>query len=246
MTRSPTRLGMLTPSSNTTLEPVTSAMLRHTPDITAHFGRFKVTEIALSDAALKQFDDSEILYAAELLADAKVDAIAWNGTSASWLGLERDERLVERIERATGIKACTCVLACRELLLRLRANRIGLVTPYTEDVQGRIGEKWAAAGLSIAFEQHLGIRDNFAFAEVSEEQTEAMIRQVHGDGCDAAVILCTNINAAALAARLEPELRISILDSVAVTLWKCLTVAGIAPTRIEGWGSLFAMPVNEI
>jgi len=24
-----------------------------------------------------------------------------------------------------------------------------------------------------------------------------------------------------------------------------LTVTGIAPTRIEGWGSLFAMPANE-
>jgi len=40
-------------------------------------------------------------------------------------------------------------------------------------------------------------------------------------------------------------LRIPILDAVVVTLWKCLTVASIAPTRIEGWGSLFAMPANE-
>ena len=243
MTQAKVRLGMLTPSSNTTLEPVTAAMLSRTPDITAHFGRFKVTEIALSDAALEQFDDTEILRAAELLADAKVDVIAWNGTSASWLGLERDERLVARIEAPTGIKASTCVLACRELLLKLGAKRIGLVTPYTADVQRRIGERWGAAGLPIAAERHLGIRDNFAFAQVDEAQVEGMIREVCRDGCDAAVILCTNINAAALAARLEPELRLPILDSVAVTLWKCLAVAGVAPARIEGWGSLFAVPV---
>jgi maleate isomerase len=242
MTRTKLRLGMLTPSSNTTLEPVTAAMLAKVPEITAHFGRFKVTEIALSDAALKQFDDAEILRAAGLLADAKVDVIAWNGTSASWLGLERDERLVARIEAATGIKACTCVLACRELLLKLGANRIGLVTPYTADVQRRIGERWSAAGLAIASERHLGIRDNFAFAEVDEPQVEGMIREVQRDGCDAAVILCTNVNAAALVARLEPELHIPILDSVAVTLWKCLGVAGASPARIKGWGSLFAIP----
>src|SRR6478752_8629679 len=151
MTR-PVRLGMLTPSSNTALEPISYAMLTGIPDVSVHFSRFKVTEIALSEAALRQFDDSEILRAAELLAHAKVDVIAWNGTSASWLGLERDERLVERIERATGIKACTCVLACRQLMLSLGGNRIGLVTPYTEDVQRRIGERWGAAGLSIAFE----------------------------------------------------------------------------------------------
>ena len=43
-------LGMLTPSSNTVLEPVTTAMLAGLPEVTAHFSRFKVTEIALSGA----------------------------------------------------------------------------------------------------------------------------------------------------------------------------------------------------
>src|SRR5215831_13064737 len=109
------RLGMLTPSSNTVLEPVTTAMLAGVPGVTAHFSRFKVTEIALSQQALGQFDHSEILRAAELLAHAKVDVIAWNGTSASWLGFDWDERLCERIRAATGIAACTSVLAFREI-----------------------------------------------------------------------------------------------------------------------------------
>src|ERR1700712_1185401 len=126
----PTRLGMLTPSSNTALEPITSAMLAGSMDISAHFSRFKVTEIALSETALRQFDDSEILRAAELLAHAKVDVIAWNGTSASWLGLDRDERLCERIVATTGIVARTTVLAYRDLFRRLGIARIGLVTPY--------------------------------------------------------------------------------------------------------------------
>ena len=91
MTRA--RLGMLTPSSNTVLEPMTAAMLAALPDVTAHFSRFRVTEIALTPQALGQFDHDEILRAAELLAHAKVDVIGWNGTSASWLGFDRDERL---------------------------------------------------------------------------------------------------------------------------------------------------------
>jgi maleate cis-trans isomerase len=64
-----TLIGMLTPSSNTVLEPVTSAMLAGLPEVSAHFGRFRVTEIALSEKALAQFDDEEILGAAALLAD---------------------------------------------------------------------------------------------------------------------------------------------------------------------------------
>src|SRR5882672_3536563 len=127
-------LGMLTPSSNTILEPVTTAMISALPEVTAHFSRFKVTEIALSAPALAQFDDSEILSAAELLAHAKVNVIAWNGTSSGWLGFERDVRLCERIAHATGITACTAMLALNELLKKTNAARLGLVTPYLDDV----------------------------------------------------------------------------------------------------------------
>ena len=154
MTR-PTRLGMLTPSSNTALEPITCAMLAGVSDVTAHFSRFKVTEIALSDTALQQFDDTEILRAAELVAHAKVDIIAWNGTSASWLGFDRDEHLCERITASTGIKACTTVLAYRDLLRRLGAQRIGLVTPYTADVQDKIIANWDSQGLPCTAEASL-------------------------------------------------------------------------------------------
>src|SRR5712691_11715665 len=105
------RLGMLTPSSNTVLEPVTASMVAALPEVSAHFSCFKVTEIALSEGALAQFDDSEILRAAELLAHAKVDVIGWNGTSSGWLGFEADIRLCERITSATGIAATTSMLA---------------------------------------------------------------------------------------------------------------------------------------
>jgi maleate isomerase len=59
------RLGVLTPSSNTALEPLTSALAAQVPGCSAHFSRFTVTEIALSAQALGQFDDSKILAAAE-------------------------------------------------------------------------------------------------------------------------------------------------------------------------------------
>ena len=51
-----TLLGMLTPSSNTTLEPVTTAMIAGLPEASAHFGRFRVTEIALSENAVQLVD----------------------------------------------------------------------------------------------------------------------------------------------------------------------------------------------
>lgn len=235
-------LGMLTPSSNTALEPLTSAMLAGLPEVSAHFGRFKVTEISLDAGALGQFDDLKVLEAARLLADAKVDVIAWNGTSASWLGFDRDESLCEQITAATGIKACTTVLAYRDLLRRIGAGRIGLVTPYRRDVQDKIIANWNSEGLNCFAERHLSLQDNFSFAEVSEAEVAALIEEVVRDGCDAAVVLCTNMRGAGAAERLERGFGVPVLDSIAVTLWACLTATGCDPSRVHGWGSLFTNP----
>jgi maleate isomerase len=238
-----TRLGMLTPSSNTALEPITYAMLAGIAEVSAHFSRFKVTEIALSDAALGQFDDSEILRAAELLAHAKVDVIAWNGTSASWLGFERDERLCERITASTGIAACTTVLAYRDLFQRLSISRIGLVTPYRQDVQDRIIANWGAEGFNCVAERHLSLQDNFSFAEVPEAEVIRLIEEVAAEGCDAVAIVCTNMRGAQAAEQLESRLGIPVFDSIAVTLWACLVSTGIDPSSVRGWGSLFTHPL---
>jgi maleate isomerase len=230
---------MLTPSSNTVLEPVTTAMLAGLPEVSAHFSRFKVTEIALTEQALGQFDDSEILRAAELLAHAKVDVIAWNGTSASWLGFDRDERLCERIRAATGIAACTSVLAFREIFELTATTRIGLVTPYRGDVQSKIMTNWQASGFHCSAERHLKLQDNYSFAEVREDVIADLVRAVAREGCDAAAIVCTNMRGADLAESLERELGIAVYDSIAATVWKSLAVANISPMRVKGWGNLF-------
>lgn len=233
------RLGMLTPSSNTALEPVTSAMLAGLPEVSTHFGRFAVTEIALSGSALAQFDVEPILAAARLLAHARVDVIAWNGTSSGWLGFDADTRLCRRITDATGIPATTSMLALNEILARTGVRRLGLVTPYTADVQARIVANYAGLGHPCAGERHLGLSDNFAFAEVEDDALRSMAREVATAGADALAIVCTNLRAAPLVEALEAELGVPVYDSVATAVWGSLGLAGIDARRVEGWGRLF-------
>ena len=235
------RLGMLTPSSNTVLEPVTTAMLAGLPEVSAHFSRFPVTEIALSPAALGQFDDSAILRAAELLAHAKVDVIGWNGTSSGWLGFEADHRLCRRITEATGIVATTSMLALNELMGALGARSMGLVTPYLDEVQARIIANYAGIGFGCPGEAHLGLQDNFSFSEVSEARIAAMVHAVAAAEPDVIAIICTNMRGGPLAARLEAELGRPVLDTVATVVWKSLALAGVDPARVTGWGRLFAV-----
>lgn len=232
-------LGMLTPSSNTVLEPVTSAMLSGLPEASVHFGRFKVTEIALSERALGQFDDSEILRAAELLSHAKLHAIGWNGTSSGWLGFQADARLCERISAATGIPACTSVLALNEIFASTGVERFGLVTPYRDDVQAKIIENYARSGFECVAEHHLRLQENYAFSEVGVEQLRAMVRDVANAKPQAITIFCTNLRGAPLVEALEREVGIPIYDTVATVVWKSLKLAGADPRRVQGWGRLF-------
>jgi len=234
-------LGMLTPSSNTTLEPVTTAMLAGLPEASAHFARFRVTEIALSAQALGQFDDSEILRAAELLAHAKVNVIAWNGTSSGWLGFERDVQLCERIKQATGIPACTAMLALNELLEVTGARRVGFVTPYLDDVQARINANYEKAGWTVASDRHLGMQDNFSFSTVTADQMRVMTKDVAAAKPDAISIICTNMRGAPLAEELEAAYGIPIYDTVSTTVWKSLKIAGVDTARVKGWGKLFSV-----
>ena len=133
-------IGMLTPSSNTVLEPITNKILNSIEGVTSHFSRFTVTEISSNPNSLNQFNYSKIIESAKLLADAKVNVIAWNGTSASWLGFDTDENLCKEIKKATGINATTTVLTLNEIFKMNSVKNFGLVTPYLEDIQNLAGK----------------------------------------------------------------------------------------------------------
>lgn len=233
------RIGVLTPSSNTALEPLTSAMVGNLAGVSAHFSRFAVTEISLRNQSLNQFDDTKILEAAQLLADAHVDVICWSGTSASWLGFEKDRQLCARITEATGIPATTSVLALNGLLAAQGARTLGLVSPYVEDVQQKIIANYRGIGIDCVAEQHLGITVNFKFGEVAPDTLRAMLRKAAKAKPDAMTVMCTNLHAAQLVQELEAELNIPIYDSVATVVWQALKTVGIAPGEIKGWGRLF-------
>ncbi len=233
------RIGVLTPSSNTALEPLTSALAAAVPDCSAHFARFPVTEISLSEKALGQFDDSHILVAARLLADAKVDVIAWSGTAAGWRGFETDRRLIARITEDTGIPATTAVLALNELLALKDIRRLALVTPYTADVQQRIVSNYAGIGVEVVAERHLDIHVNHDFALIQPDRLKALMHEVASASPQAITTFCTNLHAAPLAAAIEAELDIPLLDTVSTTVWGALRAVGADPAVVQGWGRLF-------
>lgn len=238
----PLRLGLLTPSSNTVLEPATAALLADLPGVTAHFARLRVVAIDLGAASRAQFDPEPVLAAADLLADARVHAICWGGTSGAWLGVEQDRALAGAITARTGIPATTTTLALLDALAGLGATRYGLVTPYLAAVQQAILARFGAAGLACVAERHLEDPGNFSFADHPAERVAALVREVAAAGPEAIVIHCTNFRGTLAAPALEAATGIPVLDSIAVTLWGALRAAGASTLPLARWGRIFALP----
>lgn len=235
----PTRIGMITPSSNTCLEPMTYRILGDRDDVTVHSTRISVTRIALDQGSDQQFDVEGMRAAAELLATADVDVIAWNGTSGSWLGADHDRAICEEITSATGVVSTTSTLAYLDAFHRFGIKRIGLLTPYTADVNAQVVAAYAKVGLEVTGDVALGLSDNEAFARVAPGDLVPGSLELAAAVPDTLIYLCTNLYGAPVTQQVEEQTGIPVLDSVAVTLWKCLDLAG-ARLLEQRWGRLLS------
>lgn len=234
------RIGMITPSLNTVLEPLTYELLADLPEVTAHFSRVRVTHVSLGAGSAAQFALEPMLDAARLLVDARVDAICWNGTAGSWLGHAHDRVLCEAITAETGIPATSASLAIAELFRSRGIERFGLVTPFEGDLQDAIIETYRDEGFDCVAERHVDSDDGFGYAAIPPDETRGMLRDVAGAKPQAIAAICTNFDGAAHAAAVEAETSLPVYDSIAAALWGALVLARVDTSRIRGWGELFS------
>ena len=157
------RIAMLTPSSNSVVEPSCFKIFSSINNTTVHFNRVEVLWIDDEISSLSQFEDENMLIGFDLLSHVKPSVIGWNGTSASWLGLNRDRALTEQISKRTGCPAVTSTLSIIDALKALDIKKIGLVTPYVGSIQNKIIRNLQLENLVCISERHFNLTDNFSY-----------------------------------------------------------------------------------
>lgn len=234
-------IGVITPSGNLVVERVVTAVLRELPTVSAHFSRIPVA--GSRDPFPDGYDIASMLTAARLLADAKPASIQWNGSKGGAIGFAHDRDLKARIEDATGIPATTSSLALVEALERLGAERVALVTPYADAYQQKLVMRLAGEGIACVSESHLGLTDNLSYASVAPARIVAQARDaVLATRPDAVLTWCTNYAAALVAAEIEAELDLPVLDATLLPVWGACRMMGVNgyPASCR-WGRLFAL-----
>lgn len=233
------KIGMLTPSSNSTLEPVLSRMTWNIPEIVCLYSRIPVSKISLKEDAINQFDKYTMLKAAELLADAEVDVIAWNGTSGSWLGLDRDREICELIKREMGIPATTSMLATFEAFKRNNVKNTHIIAPYIKEVMECIIVEYEKEGITVVNADACGVTNVKFMRNVSEEIINSMMQAVTKDPADAISVVCTAFPLIHNVDFYEKQYGYTIYDSINVVLWETMLMVGVDPSKVKGWGRVF-------
>jgi maleate isomerase len=235
----PTRIGMITPSSNTVVEPTTMAVTAGLdPPLTTHYTRIEVKTISLEADSLAHFQTNTFVQAAKLLADASMDVIAWNGTAGAWQGLDVDAEVCAAITRHTGVPATTATLAQRKAFEAFGIQRFALAVPYLSSIRDAIVRTYAQGGVECCNSATLEITDNAAYAEVSADKIRNLVDRADTPDAQAIAIICTNLPASWLVEELEEARHKPVFDSTLVTIWHALQLAG-RRDQISGWGRLF-------
>jgi maleate isomerase len=240
------KAGHITPSTNTTVEPLTTLLsLLDGGAVSQHFSRLSVQRLALDGEAEAQFETKRMLAAAQLLAEAPLGAIAWNGTSGGWLGRDHDVAIVDAIEAATKIRATTTTLAMYEIYRRFGWTRIGIACPYTDDVTAAIVEEYERQGFTIAATANLGLESNLDMGNAQAADIWNQLGAVATTGPDCIAVICTNLSAVQMTPAFEAQFGIPIVDSVAATFVEVSRLCG-RDVQIEGLGRLLSGRVEAI
>jgi maleate isomerase len=185
-------IGVLTPQANTTVEPEFSIML---PPGVAMINARMLSPQASLEARLADYLENLDATIAQF-ANAPLGAMAIATTGTSYIaGAAREQELVDRITRATGVPFISTGQAVVLALRTLGARTIGLVSPYPESLTQKSVGYWTEQGFAVGGLARIGTRsDTFhPIYSISAAGAEAGVQELKSQKLDAIVLLGTGM-----------------------------------------------------
>ena len=179
--------------------------------------------------------------AAELLAAAPLDSIAFGFTSSAYvIGAAGEEAMVARLERRTrGIPVVAASAATVDALRLLEARQIALFAPPWFDVElVELGRAYyESAGFGVLHAASCGLPSNqrtITSAALYEWVSEQALSDV-----DAVVIGGNGFRSVGAITELEARLGLPVVTATQALLWAALRAAGADTHVVTAYGRLF-------
>jgi maleate isomerase len=242
------RIGLIVPSSNTTMETELPELFRRQGEATGHRYTFHSAR-----AGMKQVNREELLAmvgkaadCATAVSDADVDVIAYAclvAVMAQGPGAHKEsEQVIAEAARDNGHPAevVSSAGALVRTLQVMGAHRAAMVTPYMAPLTQLVREYIEAEGIEVVDAVALEVPDNLAVGRLDPEGLPEIARGLKREGAEAIVLsACVQMPSLAAVQRVEDELGLPVVTAATATTFEVLRALGHSPA-IPGAGRLLA------
>jgi maleate isomerase len=236
----PRRVGLIVPSSNTTMETELPAMLARRSQVSAdehftfHSARMRMREV--TPAALAAMNAESSRATAEL-ADLRPDVVATaclvaimaEGPAAHYAA---EAKIASELEHA-GVEASvvSSAGALIDALHHLGAGRIAIVTPYRRELTDLVVSYIEDTGIEVHDSLSLEVADNRAVGMLDPEGLKEHWRRLDLSGCDALVLsACVQMPSLSVIPAVEQSCGLPTLSAATATAWGLLRALNLDPT----------------
>jgi len=175
-----------------------------------------------------------------ILPELKLDVVAFGCTSASMV-LGEETIFAEIRKSRPGVACTTPVTAALAAFRALGARRIGVLTPYSKEVNDTVARYLRDRGVEVAALGSFSQPDDHVVARITADSVARGVEALAGKAAlDAVFVSCTSLRLCETVARIEGRLGIPVTSSDHALAWHCLRQAGVDDS-IDGLGRLFAL-----
>ena len=207
----PLNLGLMVPANNTTME-------RELMEWLPRGSKCQTLRIPRGKGLLNRQSVSSYQAASLVVAEAfraGLEIIVYGCTAASFIaGLDADHVLAEQIATIYGTPVVT---ATKSMLAELRessAKAIGLVTPYSDEVNAALVAVLAAASITVTQIERLPAPDVEALGRLTAADAASAANRLDPSRIDSAFIACSQLPTAAILGEVSQRLGIPVFSSI--------------------------------
>jgi maleate cis-trans isomerase len=214
--------GVLIPSTNTTVEVEYTRLLP--PTLQFHVARLGKG----GDTPFSPSLNADIEYQSKMLGAAKVEAVCLIQTSASLFEDDYDAGAIRRMTEGAGVPSLTSAEAIGQAVRALGANRIALVSPYSEEVIGRAGRYYEDRyGLEIVATEAFGATDAYAIGGLTADNATDAFARIDRPEIEVLVVPGGNFPTMRHVAGWEKQFGKPVITTNQAGLWGVLNVMDI-------------------
>ncbi len=228
------RIGLIVPSSNTTME---MDYHRLAPQgVSVHTSRMRFVGAANVEDFTPLLEDAR--RALQTLLDCRPDVIVW-GCTAAVTAPRLEEEVRQMVEINHNIPCVIPLSAATAAFKTLGASRVSVAAPYTDDILKAVKRYLEEKSVTVVNIRGLGLSNNHDIASQTPEVVYELVTSVDSSDAEGIFISCTNLRALDMIERLESELGKPVVTSNQAGIWSALKTLRIKDP-ILGYGKLLS------